>query len=93
MTRTPYTVLHLGYPTSGIVPTDQLKVASRHASALAAARAVRRYQAHLQPGEWDDHYYITGPDGEAIDASRVLTEDYWRREVAREMRKQRRKHG
>lgn len=68
-------VQHVGYPVAGrAIWHDEWKLYSTHATESAAWKRVRKAQAHLQPGQWDDHYRVIGPDGRVCDYQRYLVE-------------------
>lgn len=62
-----FTVQHVGFPVAGrSISEDEWKVYSTHNTASAALKAVDKAQEGLEPGSWNDHYRILGPDGQAM---------------------------
>jgi len=62
-----YTIQNIGHPTSSAIREGEWKNKSKHASLWAAMRTIRKYTAHLDYGQWDDHYRIIAPDGHVVD--------------------------
>lgn len=59
---TKYTLQHVGYPVAGrAIEKSEWKTYSEHASEDAAFKAMDKATAHLQPGQWDDHYRVISP--------------------------------
>lgn len=62
-----FKVMHVGYPVAGRkIREDEWKVYSVHKTGSAAVKAIRRAKAHLQPGQWDDHYMIVDEQGRDV---------------------------
>lgn len=57
-----YTVQHVGYPTTNVTP-EMWKTYSTHATESAAWKRIQKATAHLDYGQWDDHYRVIDPDG------------------------------
>lgn len=60
-------VQHTGFPTSGPIREDQWATYSTHTSEDAAYKAIKAARAHLDYGQWDDHYRVIAPDGSRSD--------------------------
>lgn len=58
ISKYPYKVQHLGYPTTNRIREDQWKDLSFHTSRSAAFKAIQKNKEHLDSGQWDDHYRI-----------------------------------
>lgn len=58
-----YTVQHIGYPTTSAISESAWKTYSTHETESAAWKAIDKATAHLQYGQWDDHYRVIAPDG------------------------------
>lgn len=54
-----FIVQHLGYPTAGrAIRPDEWRTYSTHATESAAWKRVAKATAHLESGQWDDHYRV-----------------------------------
>jgi len=53
----PFMIEHIGYPVTNI-SGHTYKPYSYHTSKRAAYAAITRYNAHLDYGQWDDHYRV-----------------------------------
>ena len=69
-----YVLQHLGYPTTGIIREDQWSTYSTHDTESAAFKQMEKATAHLQPGQWDDHYRVIGPDGQRCSYEQFKTQ-------------------
>ena len=58
-----FVVMHTGKPYAGSIPADAWQVLSKHTTAAAAAKRIKKETAHLSSGQWDDHYKVICPDG------------------------------
>lgn len=59
-----YTIQHVGYPIAGrCVAPEEWKEYSKHNTLTVAIKRIYKATAHLQYGQWDDHYRIIAPDG------------------------------
>ena len=61
-----WTVQNVGHPKTTVQESDW-KDLSYHASMKAAFRKIDKCKAHLDYGQWDDHYRILDQDGNPID--------------------------
>ena len=59
-----YTVQHVGYPVAGRpIRPDEWATLSTHKTESAAWKRIEKETAHLQYGQWDDHYRVLDPQG------------------------------
>lgn len=68
-----WTVQHIGHPTSNAIREDEWYEYSTHTSRDAAHKAIEKARAHLEYGQWDDHYRVVSPNGS-------IDDHYWWRQ-------------
>jgi hypothetical protein len=60
--------MHTGYPVAGRpIRDEEWKLYSKHATLTAAIKRMNKACAHLEYGQWDDHYIILDADGKRLD--------------------------
>lgn len=75
-----YTVQHVGYPVAGrAIRPDEWTTYSTHQSESAAWKSVTRATAHLDYGQWDDHYRVIAPDGTTCARELFYAQEDWKR--------------
>jgi hypothetical protein len=88
MATKKYTVQHIGYPTSSIIPESAWKTYSTHATESAAWKSINKATAHLDYGSWDDHYRVIAPNGEIRNRDQFRADQPWDYEI-KQMKRQR----
>lgn len=89
-----YIVQHTGYPVGAraIRPDEWVKL-SEHKTESAAWKRIEKETAHLDYGQWDDHYRVIAPDGSVCSRDQYYARVEWesdRREIRRMQARERR---
>jgi len=75
ISKYPYKIQHLGYPTTRTIQAHEWKDLSFHTSKIAAFKALRKYREHLNLYQWDDHYKIV--DRKTGEVARLTDKERW----------------